>query len=135
MRVDVAVIGAGIQGSSVALRLAQAGAKVAVLERGIPGVERGGRNSVTGRGGGRARALLRAVPRLPRALPFVRPRGRVALRHVDRLPPARHPRGRARRDAREGARGARGEDAPAWAPGGGPRRERGPPARARDLSL
>src|SRR5438309_7569814 len=31
MRVDVAVIGAGIQGSSVALRLAQAGAKVAVL--------------------------------------------------------------------------------------------------------
>src|SRR2546421_2686685 len=39
MRVDVAVIGAGIQGSSVALRLAQAGAKVAVLERGIPGAE------------------------------------------------------------------------------------------------
>src|SRR5882762_2413762 len=39
MRVDVAVIGAGIQGSSVALRLAQAGAQVAVLERGIPGAE------------------------------------------------------------------------------------------------
>src|SRR2546425_370357 len=39
MRVDVAVIGAGIQGSSVAFRLAQAGAKVAVLERGIPGAE------------------------------------------------------------------------------------------------
>jgi glycine oxidase len=39
MRVDVAVIGAGIQGSSVALRLAQAGRKVAVLERAIPGAE------------------------------------------------------------------------------------------------
>src|SRR5260370_16839703 len=39
MGVDVAVIGAGVQGSSVALRLAQAGAKVAVLERGIPGAE------------------------------------------------------------------------------------------------
>lgn len=39
MRVDVAVVGAGIQGSSVALRLAQAGRSVAVLERSIPGAE------------------------------------------------------------------------------------------------
>src|SRR5512136_3026888 len=39
MRVDVAIVGAGIQGSSVALRLAQAGRKVAVLERAIPGAE------------------------------------------------------------------------------------------------
>jgi glycine oxidase len=39
MRVDVAIVGAGIQGSSVALRLAQAGRSVAVLERAIPGAE------------------------------------------------------------------------------------------------
>jgi glycine oxidase len=39
MTFDVAVVGAGIQGSSVALRLAQAGRKVAVLERAIPGAE------------------------------------------------------------------------------------------------
>src|SRR5574341_1065747 len=39
MRVDVAIVGAGIQGSSVALRLAQAGRTVAVLERAIPGAE------------------------------------------------------------------------------------------------
>ena len=39
MRFDVAVVGAGIQGSSVALRLAQAGRTVAVLERAIPGAE------------------------------------------------------------------------------------------------
>ncbi|HEY6098995.1 MAG TPA: FAD-dependent oxidoreductase, partial [Anaeromyxobacter sp.] len=39
MRFDVAVVGAGIQGSSVALRLAQAGRRVAVLERAIPGAE------------------------------------------------------------------------------------------------
>src|SRR6266542_1136377 len=38
-RVDVVVIGAGVQGSSVALRLAQAGRKVAVLERAVPGAE------------------------------------------------------------------------------------------------
>ncbi len=39
MSVDVAVVGAGIQGSSVALRLAQAGLRVTVLERAIPGAE------------------------------------------------------------------------------------------------
>src|SRR5512140_363033 len=39
MAVDVAIVGAGIQGSSVALRLAQAGRKVAVLERAVPGAE------------------------------------------------------------------------------------------------
>jgi glycine oxidase len=39
MRVDVVVVGAGVQGSSVALRLAQAGRKVAVLERAVPGAE------------------------------------------------------------------------------------------------
>ncbi len=39
MRVDVVVIGAGVQGSSVALRLAQGGRKVAVLERAVPGAE------------------------------------------------------------------------------------------------
>jgi glycine oxidase len=39
MAVDVAIVGAGIQGSSVALRLAQAGRRVVVLERAIPGAE------------------------------------------------------------------------------------------------
>ncbi len=39
MRVDVVVVGAGVQGSSVALRLAQAGRQVAVLERAVPGAE------------------------------------------------------------------------------------------------
>src|SRR3990172_249384 len=36
---DVIVIGAGVQGCAVALRLAQAGKDVLVLERGIPGAE------------------------------------------------------------------------------------------------
>jgi glycine oxidase len=39
MRHDVVIIGAGVQGCSVALRLAQAGKKVLVLERSIPGAE------------------------------------------------------------------------------------------------
>jgi glycine oxidase len=39
MSVDVVVIGAGVQGSSVALRLAQAGRRVVVLERAVPGAE------------------------------------------------------------------------------------------------
>ncbi len=39
MRHDVIVIGAGVQGCAVALRLAQAGRDVLVLERGIPGAE------------------------------------------------------------------------------------------------
>ena len=36
---DVAVIGGGIMGSAVALRLAQRGIGVTVIERGIPGAE------------------------------------------------------------------------------------------------
>lgn len=39
MQADVVVIGAGVQGSAVALRLAQAGRSVLVLERSIPGAE------------------------------------------------------------------------------------------------
>jgi glycine oxidase len=39
MSVDVVVVGAGVLGSSVALRLAQAGREVLVLERAIPGAE------------------------------------------------------------------------------------------------
>jgi glycine oxidase len=39
MRTDVVVVGAGIQGASVALRLAQSGRRVIVLERAIPGAE------------------------------------------------------------------------------------------------
>jgi glycine oxidase len=39
MRHDVVVIGAGVQGCAVALRLAQAGRDVLVLERSIPGAE------------------------------------------------------------------------------------------------
>jgi glycine oxidase len=37
--VDVVVVGAGIQGASVALRLARSGARVTVLERAVPGAE------------------------------------------------------------------------------------------------
>ena len=36
---DVAIIGGGIMGSAVALRLAQRGVAVTVIERGIPGAE------------------------------------------------------------------------------------------------
>jgi glycine oxidase len=39
MPTDVVVIGAGVQGTSVALRLAQAGRSVTVLERAVPGAE------------------------------------------------------------------------------------------------
>ncbi len=39
MNADVVVIGAGVQGCAVALRLAQAGLDVALLERSIPGAE------------------------------------------------------------------------------------------------
>jgi len=39
MRCDVVVVGAGVQGCAVALRLALAGKKVCVLERSIPGAE------------------------------------------------------------------------------------------------
>jgi glycine oxidase len=39
MSTDVVVVGAGVQGSSVALRLAQAGLRVTVLERAVPGAE------------------------------------------------------------------------------------------------
>jgi glycine oxidase len=39
MRTDVVVVGAGLQGASVALRLAQARKQVVVLERAIPGAE------------------------------------------------------------------------------------------------
>lgn len=39
MSTDVVVVGAGLQGASVALRLAQAGTRVTVLERAVPGAE------------------------------------------------------------------------------------------------
>ena len=39
MRCDVVVVGAGVQGSGVALRLAQAGRQVIALERSVPGAE------------------------------------------------------------------------------------------------
>src|SRR5690242_17737143 len=39
MKSDIIVIGAGVQGCAVALRLAQAGRSVLVLERSVPGAE------------------------------------------------------------------------------------------------
>src|SRR5215831_13764279 len=36
---DVIIVGAGVQGCAVALRLAQAGRRVTVLERAVPGAE------------------------------------------------------------------------------------------------
>ncbi|HET9752190.1 MAG TPA: FAD-dependent oxidoreductase, partial [Myxococcales bacterium] len=39
MKSDIVVIGAGVQGCAVALRLAQAGRSVIVLERSVPGAE------------------------------------------------------------------------------------------------
>ncbi len=39
MNVDIVVVGAGVQGCAVALRLAQAGRRVLVLERAVPGAE------------------------------------------------------------------------------------------------
>jgi glycine oxidase len=39
METEVAVVGAGVQGCAVALRLAQAGRRVVVLERAVPGAE------------------------------------------------------------------------------------------------
>lgn len=39
MTYDVVVVGAGVMGSAIALRLAQAGARVLVLERSVPGAE------------------------------------------------------------------------------------------------
>jgi len=39
MQTDIVVVGAGVQGCSLALRLAQAGKGVAVLERSVPGAE------------------------------------------------------------------------------------------------
>ena len=36
---DVVIVGGGIMGSAVALRLAQRGLSVTVVERGIPGAE------------------------------------------------------------------------------------------------
>ena len=36
---DVAIVGGGIMGSAIALRLAQRGLRVTVIERGIPGAE------------------------------------------------------------------------------------------------
>ena len=39
MSSDIVVIGAGIHGCATALRLAQAGARVTVLERSVPGAE------------------------------------------------------------------------------------------------
>src|SRR5512136_611766 len=39
MDTDVVLVGAGLQGCGVALRLAQAGRRVTVLERSVPGAE------------------------------------------------------------------------------------------------
>jgi len=98
MRVDVAVIGAGIQArpSPFASRRRRAGGRARARhsrrERRAQG-----RHSVTGREAVRA-GPPRAVPRsLERYPSFVREV--EALSACRRLPRARHPRGRARRDA------------------------------------
>ena len=72
---EVLIVGGGVMGCAIALRLAQAGATCTVLERSIPGAEAssaaGGHPRAADRGRGPG-PLPRAVPAQPRALPGLR---------------------------------------------------------------
>ena len=91
-RADVAIVGGGIMGSAIALRLAQRGLRVTVIERGIPGAEASSAAAGIlgpadgGRGAGPA---ARARAAQPRALSRAGRRAARRHRHRRRLQPSR----------------------------------------------
>ena len=138
MRTDVVVVGAGhpgLFGRASARAGGPPGGRARALDPGRGGLERSGRDPLARRGGARARPVLRALPRLARALPRLRARGRGGLGDVGRLP-ARSARSRSRSTTSTRASSpARAEKLrPRRAAGRGARRRRGPRARAGPLA-
>ena len=110
---DVAIIGGGIMGCAVALRLAQRGVGVTVIERGIPGAEAS--SAAAGILGPQMEAegpgpLLELGLREPRAVSGAGGRAARRDRHRRRLRPV----GRAGGGARRGGRGASSAARRAW---------------------
>ena len=100
---DVAIIGGGIMGSAVALRLAQRGVcgdGRRARHPGRRGVERGGRHPGAADGGGGARAAAGSRAGEPRAVPVAGGRAARGDRHRRRLRPLRRAGGGARRRGR-----------------------------------